>query len=436
MNDLLAEDTTETIGQDTDDTDDNDGVEQVVLNANGKPVIINSDRVNNEVYNQTSPLRNKTTPSGLNRTKVISPTRRSNQAAGLPSQVQTYIEVPLPNDIQTYQRSAEQISLPSRIRTAMPSLANLPGDINTYQRSALPTDIQTYQRSGLKTTLPSNNRPSLPNDIKTYKASNQASLPNDIQTYRSTNQPASLPNDIKTYKASNQPASLPTDIQTYRRSGELPSNIKTYKSQTYPDSIQADLSRRADNSVTAWEREHLDSYGKLVDNIGTLLRPSLMQGSGQPNTLNLQWNNKRAIDEANKFAIREKPEKVDTSANGMVKWRWGNREEVIIRDSSDFHLLPYPHIDIVVMSILMPLNAKIAHKISKVCHGVHYDESQRTIWVKAPDWKAAASMAAVVKALSSGAINHHAAMRMFDVINELNNQNDTITAALGQFILE
>jgi hypothetical protein len=310
--------------------------------------------------------------------------------------------------------TADQIfnrSPPSRVK-------NGPSGLNRGQNRGLPSDIRTFS-----------SRPNLPSDIRTVPDTTNR-LPSQIKTVP---KPISLPSRIRTVPGGN---SLPSQ-KASTRAISAPSKART----VYPDSVKAELSsNQYDNQqVSAWETNHISDFGQMVNDFGQALLPNLIVGGGQSNGLGLQWKNKYAIDEANKLVelINGSPLKLDPTPDGMIKWRWGKYEEIIIRDCTsytDFHLLPYPHFDILTLAMLMPLKARVAHKVNKCCHGVHYDDGEQRIWIKAPNWKAAIVMGAVVKALNDEVITHHAAMRLFDVLSDLIDSDSKLLDLIGQYL--
>lgn len=177
---------------------------------------------------------------------------------------------------------------------------------------------------------------------------------------------------------------------------------------------------------------------QLEAELAAIYIPKLLAGDWPANKLDVNWNNARAIEQLDKISERlGKPEDIRSDPNGMAIWRNFNEfEKLKIHDNSHVHLYPWPHFDIVCMSIKIDLDEKEQRKLSKISQAFSYDEADGVLHIRTDSFESAVGLAVIVKRLARGRIKPHEARHLMvlwaDQAKEIPDLLEALTTYLSE----
>ncbi len=186
------------------------------------------------------------------------------------------------------------------------------------------------------------------------------------------------------------------------------------------------------------ERKVSTPDDELEAELSAIYIPKLLAFRSPANKLDVNWNNARAIEQLDKISERlGKPESIRSDANGMALWEsYREFEKLKIHDNSHVHLYPWPHFDIVCMSIKIDLDEKQQRKLAKISQALSYDSADDILHIRTDSFESAVGLAVIVKRFARGRVRPHEARHLMVLWADQAKEDPELLEALATYLSE
>lgn len=162
------------------------------------------------------------------------------------------------------------------------------------------------------------------------------------------------------------------------------------------------------------ERRISSPDDELETNLAELEIPVLLEGVRPENKSNVSWNNSKAISELDRISKRHgDPNSLRSEAGGVAIWKdFKEFVKLCVHDTSHVHLYPWPHFDVVHMTIDLSLDEKQQRKLHKISQALDYNSSEGSVVIRTDSWESAVGLAVLLYRFSRGKCAPHECRHM------------------------